>query len=55
MVVHLPDLDQAVADRISLAVQDPAREVRDLADRGRVTSMLTTIRSLSVSRGSLLG
>ena len=33
VAVALPDLDDGVADRVALGVEDPAAQVRDLADR----------------------
>jgi hypothetical protein len=35
LAVHLPDLDDGVAHRIPLGIEDPPGQVRDLADGGR--------------------
>ena len=35
VVVALPNLDDCVAERLAIGVENPAAEVRDLADRGR--------------------
>ena len=52
--VALPDLDQGVADRVALGVEDlPVRCV--ISPTAGVMSSLTMIRSLSVSSGSLFG
>jgi hypothetical protein len=52
--IALPDLDDGIAERFPPGVEEPATEVRDLADGGVIVSLMMS-RSLSVSSGSLFG